>query len=179
MRPRRNPSRGRRSSGGQLASGSPYREAPTLVEEGNPAADFELASDSGEPVRLSDLRGKPVVLYFYPKDDTPGCATQACGIRDAYDEFERAGAVVLGVSPDKVASHVRFKEKYHLPFTLLADPDKEVARAYGVWGEKMRYGRKYFGIKRTTFVIGPDGTIKEIFRSVKPAEHDELVLGAL
>src|SRR6187399_1589975 len=110
-----------------------------MVAEGEAAPDFTLTSDGGDKVTLSDLRGKPVVLYFYPKDDTPGCTTQACGIRDAYGEFQRAGAVVLGVSPDKVASHVRFKEKFELPFTLLADTDKDVSNAYGVWGEKMRY----------------------------------------
>jgi peroxiredoxin Q/BCP len=133
-----------------------------VVEEGKPAPDFELQSDTGESVRLSALRGKPVVLYFYPKDDTPGCTTQACGIRDAYGEFQRAGAVVLGVSPDKIASHVKFKEK-----------------AYGVWGEKMRYGRKYFGIKRSTFVIDADGNIKKAMLNVTPATHADEVLTAL
>ena len=150
-----------------------------MVDEGEQAPDFELESDSGERVRLSTLRGKPVVLYFYPRDDTPGCTTQACGIRDAYGEFEQAGATVLGVSPDKVASHARFKAKFQLPFTLLADPDKEVAQAYGVWGEKMRYGRKYLGIKRTTFVIGPDGTVVKVIENVKAAEHAADVLAAL
>jgi peroxiredoxin Q/BCP len=150
-----------------------------VVNEGELAPDFTLLSDSGEPVTLSEFRGKPVILYFYPKDDTPGCTTQACGIRDAYDEFKRAGAVVLGVSPDKVASHARFKAKFELPFTLLADPDKEVAQAYGVWGEKMQYGRKYLGIKRTTFVIGTDGTVVKVFTDVKAAEHAYDVLAAL
>jgi thioredoxin-dependent peroxiredoxin len=154
-------------------------ERTDVVEEGKPAPDFELQSDAGESVKLSALRGKPVVLYFYPKDDTPGCTTQACGIRDAYDEFQRAGAVVLGVSPDKVASHVKFKEKFELPFTLLADTDKEVAKAYGVWGEKMRYGRKYFGIKRSTFVIDADGNIKKAMLNVTPATHADEVLTAL
>ena len=116
-----------------------------MIEEGEPAPDFTLPSDAGEQVTLSDFRGKPVVLYFYPKDNTPGCTTQACGIRDAYGEFERAGAVVLGVSPDKVASHVKFKEKYDLPFTLLADPDHAVAEEYGVWAEKKNYGRRTWG----------------------------------
>ena len=119
-----------------------------MVEEGQPAPDFELESDSGETVKLSDLRGKPVVLYFYPKDDTPGCAAQACGIRDAWGEFERAGAVVLGVSPDDEASHVKFKEKYELPFTLLADADHAVADAYGVWAEKTFAGKTYMGVER-------------------------------
>ena len=112
-----------------------------MIEEGQPAPDFELTSDSGETVKLSALRGKPVVLYFYPKDDTPGCTAQACGIRDAYGEFEQAGAVVLGVSPDSETSHVKFKEKYGLPFTLLADADHAVAELYGVWGEKTFAGQ--------------------------------------
>lgn len=150
-----------------------------MVEEGKPAPDFELESDAGESVKLSALRGKPVVLYFYPKDDTPGCTTQACGIRDAYGELQRAGAVVLGVSPDKVASHVKFKERFELPFTLLADIDKEVSKAYGVWGEKMRYGRKYFGIRRSTFVIGADGNVKKVMLNVKPDTHADDVLAAL
>src|SRR4249919_2810190 len=130
-----------------------------MIEEGKPAPDFELTTDTGERVSLSDFRGKPVVLYFYPKDDTPGCTTQACGIRDAYGEFERAGAVVLGVSPDEVGSHVEFKEKYSLPFTLLADPDHAVAEQYGAWGQKKNRGRTYDGIIRSTFVIGADGTL--------------------
>ena len=150
-----------------------------MVEEGSPAPDFELQSDTGEPVRLSSLRGKPVVLYFYPKDDTPGCTTQACGIRDAYGEFERAGAVVLGVSPDDERSHVKFKEKYGLPFTLLADPEHELAELYGVWGEKKFMGRSYLGVSRTTFVIGPDGTVVKVMENVKPATHADDVLSAL
>ncbi len=150
-----------------------------MVEEGTPAPDFALESDAGETVRLSELRGKPVVLYFYPKDDTPGCTTQACGIRDAYGEFERAGAVVLGVSPDGVARHVKFKDKYDLPFTLLADPDHAVAEQYGVWGEKKYMGREYMGVFRTTFVIGPDGTVRKVMRDVKPATHADDVLEAL
>jgi len=150
-----------------------------MIEEGSPAPDFELTSDSGETVKLSSLRGKPVVLYFYPKDDTPGCTTQACGIRDAYGEFERAGALVLGVSPDDERSHVKFREKYGLPFPLLADTDHEVAERYGVWGEKKFMGRTYFGVKRWTFVIGEDGTVKKVFPDVKPAEHADNVLAAL
>ena len=150
-----------------------------MVEEGKPAPDFELESDSGEKVKLSSLRGKPVVLYFYPKDDTPGCTTQACGIRDAYGEFQRTGAVILGVSPDGVDSHVKFKTKYDLPFTLLADPEKEVAQAYGAWGEKTNYGRTYFGILRATFVIGADGIVKKVFPKVTPATHADDVLAAL
>ena len=150
-----------------------------MIEEGEPAPDFELTSDSGESVRLSELRGKPVVLYFYPKDDTPGCTAQACGIRDAYGEFERAGAVVLGVSPDSESSHVKFREKYHLPFRLLADPDHTVAEQYGVWGPKKFRGRAFLGVKRSTFVIDADGTVKKVMHNVKPASHADDVLSAL
>jgi peroxiredoxin Q/BCP len=150
-----------------------------VVTEGDPAPDFTLVSDAGERVSLSDFRGKPVVLYFYPKDDTPGCTTQACGIRDAYAEFERAGAVVLGVSPDDEAAHVKFKDKYDLPFALLADPKHEVAERYGVWGEKRYAGRTYLGVHRTTFLIAPDGTVAKVFHDVKPATHADDVLAAL
>jgi thioredoxin-dependent peroxiredoxin len=150
-----------------------------VIEEGKPAPDFELKSDDGETVTLSSLRGKPVVLYFYPKDDTPGCTKQACGIRDAYDEFQRAGAVVLGVSPDDESSHVKFREKYELPFTLLADTDHAVSEQYGVWGEKSFAGRKYMGVNRSTFVIDADGTVKTVMHGVKPATHADDVLAAL
>jgi peroxiredoxin Q/BCP len=150
-----------------------------VIEEGKPAPDFQLTGDGGETVRLSDLRGRQVVLYFYPKDDTPGCTTQACGIRDAYDAFEREGAVVLGVSPDDEASHVKFKEKYHLPFTLLADEGHRVADEYGVWGPKTYMGRTYEGVERSTFVIDADGTVKRVMRKVKPARHADDVLEAL
>jgi peroxiredoxin Q/BCP len=151
----------------------------TVVEEGKPAPDFTLTSDSGEDVTLSSFRGKPVVLYFYPKDDTPGCTAQACGIRDVYGEFERAGAVVLGVSPDSESSHVKFKEKYGLPFTLLADPDHEVSDLYGVWREKTYAGRTYMGIDRSTFVVAEDGTLKKVMRKVKPDTHADEVLAVL
>jgi peroxiredoxin Q/BCP len=150
-----------------------------MVEEGKPAPDFELKSDSGETVKLSDLRGKQVVLYFYPKDDTPGCTTQACGIRDAYSEFEQEGAVVLGVSPDDERSHVRFKQKYELPFALLADVDHSVAEDYGVWVEKSYAGKKYLGVARSTFVIAEDGTIKRAMHDVKPDPHADDVLETL
>jgi peroxiredoxin Q/BCP len=150
-----------------------------VVEEGKPAPDFELPSDSGDTVKLSDLRGKQVVLYFYPKDDTPGCTTQACGIRDVYGEFERAGAVVLGVSPDDERSHVKFKEKYELPFTLLADVDHTVSEDYGVWGEKSFAGKKYKGVNRSTFVIAEDGTVKRAMYAVKPDTHADDVLETL
>ncbi len=150
-----------------------------MLTEGEPAPDFELTTDAGEKVKLSDLRGKPVVLYFYPKDDTPGCTTQACGIRDAYGEFEEEGAVVLGVSPDDERSHVKFREKYGLPFALLADTDHRVAEQYGVWGEKKYMGRTYMGVKRWTFLIDEDGNVKKVFPDVKPAEHADDVLAAL
>jgi peroxiredoxin Q/BCP len=153
-----------------------------MISEGMPAPDFELATDTGEPLRLSSLRGEPVVLYFYPRDATPGCTTQACGIRDAWEALSATNARVLGISPDGVASHQRFKATYELPFTLLADTEHTVAEAYGVWVEKTRYGRTYFGVERSTFVIGADGVVARVLRNVKPATHaDELVeaLGAL
>ena len=150
-----------------------------MVEEGKPAPDFELTSDSGERVRLSSLRGTPVVLYFYPRDDTPGCTAQACGIRDAYGELERAGARVLGVSPDTEESHVKFKSKYALPFTLLADPEHEVAEKYGVWVEKQNYGKKHMGVERSTFVIDADGNVARVMRRVNPRTHADAVLEAL
>jgi thioredoxin-dependent peroxiredoxin len=150
-----------------------------MVEEGQPAPDFELQSDSGETVRLSDLRGKPVVLYFYPKDDTPGCTAQACGIRDDWRAFEQHGAVVLGVSPDDERSHAKFKEKYGLPFTLLADPDHRLTEEYGFWVEKSMAGKRYMGVERSTVVIDEHGTVAKVFRRVKPAEHAQQVLTAL
>jgi thioredoxin-dependent peroxiredoxin len=150
-----------------------------VVNEGDPAPDFTLHSDAGDEVTLSSLRGRPVVLYFYPKDDTPGCTAQARGIRDAYGEFERAGAVVLGVSPDSVSRHVKFRDKYDLPFTLLADPDHEVAERYGVWGEESYKGRKYLGVTRSTFVIGPDGTVEKVMHDVNPTTHADDVLAVL
>jgi peroxiredoxin Q/BCP len=150
-----------------------------VIEAGKPAPDFELQSDTGETVRLSALRGKPIVLYFYPKDNTSGCTTQACGIRDAWAEFTAAGAVVLGISPDGVASHAKFKESYDLPFTLLADSDHAVSEAYGVWAEKSRYGRTYMGILRSTFVIDADGNIARVLANVQPATHADDVLAAL
>ena len=150
-----------------------------MVEEGNQAPNFSLTSDAGETVTLDSLRGKPVVLYFYSKDDTPGCTTQACGIRDAWGEFEQRGAVVLGVSPDSVASHLKFKEKHHLPFTLLADPDHDVAEEYGVWVEKSMHGKRYMGVERSTFVIDAGGNVARVMRKVKPDTHVDDVLAVL
>jgi peroxiredoxin Q/BCP len=150
-----------------------------VIEEGSPAPDFELQNDSGDSVRLSGLRGRQVVLYFYPRDDTPGCTRQACGIRDAYGQFERAGAVVFGVSPDTTASHEKFKRKHSLPFTLLADEGHEVAELYGVWKEKTMYGKKRFGIERSTFVIDEHGNVKKVMRRVKPDQHADDVLAVL
>jgi peroxiredoxin Q/BCP len=150
-----------------------------MVEEGKPAPSFALTSDAGETVTLESLRGTPVVLYFYPKDDTPGCTRQACGIRDAWGEFQRRGAVVLGISPDSAGTHVKFKEKYGLPFTLLADPDHSTAEAYGVWVEKKNYGKTYMGIERSSFVLDADGNVLKVMRRVKPDEHAADVLAAL
>jgi peroxiredoxin Q/BCP len=150
-----------------------------VVEEGKPAPEFELRNDEGDPVSLASLRGRPVVLYFYPKDDTPGCTTQACALRDAYGQFRERGAVVLGVSPDDEASHQRFRRKYELPFTLLADTGHEVAEQYGVWVERNRNGKRSMGIKRSTFVIDAEGTVVRALYGVKPEGHAELVLDAL
>jgi len=150
-----------------------------VIEEGAEAPDFELTTDDGEPLRLSALRGRPVVLYFYPKDDTPGCTTQACGLRDVYGELQGRGAVVLGISRDDQASHRRFKQKYGLPFTLLSDPDASVSDRYGVWVEKTSYGKKAMGIKRSTFVLDADGNVARALYGVKSDGHADLVLDAL
>ncbi|HEY6583758.1 MAG TPA: thioredoxin-dependent thiol peroxidase [Gaiellaceae bacterium] len=150
-----------------------------MVEEGSPAPTFTLTSDSGEQVSLESFRGQPVVLYFYPRDDTPGCTAQACGIRDNYDDFEERGAVVLGVSPDEETAHVKFKQKYGLPFTLLADPEHTVSELYGVWGERNYMGRTYMGVERSTFLIDSEGRVSKVMRKVKPDTHVEQVLQAL
>ncbi|HEY2603077.1 MAG TPA: thioredoxin-dependent thiol peroxidase [Thermoleophilaceae bacterium] len=149
------------------------------LNPGDPAPDFTLPDQHGNPVTLSSFRGRRVILYFYPKADTPGCTTQACGIRDHRADYEQADAVVLGVSPDAPKKIAKFDEKYGLGFTLLGDEDHSVAEQYGVWVEKSMYGRKYMGNERTTFVIGPDGDVQDVLRAVKPAQHDELVLGSL
>jgi peroxiredoxin Q/BCP len=150
-----------------------------VIEEGTEAPDFELATDDGSLVRLSELRGRPVVLYFYPRDGTPGCTTQACELRDQFAEFRERGAVVLGVSPDDETSHAKFRAKYSLPFSLLADPGHEVAELYGVWGEREYRGRKYMGINRSTFVIDGEGRVAKAFYGVKPQGHAAKVLAAL
>ena len=150
-----------------------------MIATGEPAPRFSLPSDQGGTVDLESLRGRAVVLYFYPKDDTSGCTTQACDFRDNWTEVQRRGAVVLGVSPDGLRSHAKFRKKYRLPFPLLADEDHAVAQAYGVWGEKSMFGHRYHGILRTTFVIGPDGRIARVFEKVKPKGHAAEVLAAL
>ncbi len=146
---------------------------------GIPAPDFELLDDTGTPRKLSDFRGKNVILYFYPKDDTPGCTTEACNFRDDYSAYEKADVVILGVSPDDVKSHVKFKKKYQLPFPLLADVGPKVCDLYQVWGPKKLMGREYEGVLRTTFLIGKDGGIVKVFEKVRPAEHSDEVLSAL
>ena len=154
-------------------------EVALPLREGDRAPDFTLIADTGEPVTLSSLQGSPIVLYFYPKDDTPGCTTQAREFRDEYSRFRQRGVVVLGVSPDDEASHVRFKEKYSLPFTLLADPDHRTDQDYGVWVEKTMYGKKRMGIKRSTFVIDGEGKVARAMYGVKPEGHADEVLEAL
>jgi peroxiredoxin Q/BCP len=150
-----------------------------VIEPGDAAPDFELPDHDGRAVKLSDFRGQPVVVYFYPKADTPGCTTQACGVRDRQADYAQAGAVVLGISPDTVAKVKKFHDKQGLNFSLLADEGHAVADEYGVWAEKSMYGKKYFGNERTTFVIDAGGHVASVLRKVKPAEHDALVLAAL
>ena len=152
---------------------------PGVVEEGAQAPDFTLESDAGKQVSLSQFRGTPVVLYFYPADDTPGCTAEACGFRDDWEAYQERGAVILGVSPDDVDSHVRFKDKYALPFTLLADPDHRVAELYGAWGEKNLYGNTVIGLIRSTFVIDENGVVAKAMRNVRARGHSEKVLAAL
>ena len=144
-----------------------------------PAPEFSLPDENGTVRTLREFRGKPVVLYFYPKDDTPGCTTEACNFRDDYHVYAENGIVILGISPDDAASHAKFKTKYNLPFTLLADEGHKIADQYGVWGLKKNYGKEYEGIFRTTFLVGPDGNILKVFENVKPDGHSKEVLAAL
>lgn len=144
-----------------------------------PAPDFTLPDETGAPRQLSSYRGKPVILYFYPKDDTPGCTKEACNFRDDYSAYEKAGVTILGVSPDSPASHVKFIKKYQLPFTLLSDEDHKVSEMYGAWGLKQNYGKTYEGILRTTFLIDPSGEIMKVFEKVRPAEHSAEILAEL
>ena len=150
-----------------------------MVEAGQPAPDFTLNDQLGKVVTLSKLKESPVVLYFYPKDDTPGCTKEACGFRDAFADFEKLGAKIVGVSPDSSDSHARFAGKFSLPFTLLADPENQVCNAYGVWKEKNRYGRKFMGVERTTFVIDRTGIVRAVFPRVKVDGHSTAVLEAI
>jgi peroxiredoxin Q/BCP len=149
------------------------------MSEGDKAPDFELLDQDGEVVKLSDHAGKTVVLYFYPRADTPGCTTQACGIRDRQSEYAAASATVIGVSPDEPAALRKFADKHSLDFTLVGDPDHSVAEAYGVWVEKSMYGKKYMGVQRATFIVGGDGRIARVFPKVSPKTHDDIVLEAL
>ncbi|MHB0859363.1 MAG: thioredoxin-dependent thiol peroxidase [Anaerolineae bacterium] len=150
-----------------------------MIKQNETAPDFSLASDQGQEITLSSFRGKKVVLYFYPKDDTPGCTTEACSFRDVNDDFLAKGAVVIGISPDTVESHQRFRQKHNLPFFLLSDPDHQVASAYGAWGEKKNYGKTYEGILRSTFVIDEEGKVVAVFPKVKPEGHAAEVLALL
>jgi thioredoxin-dependent peroxiredoxin len=150
-----------------------------MVQAGDKAPDFELPDQNDDPVKLSDLKGQTVVLYFYPRADTPGCTTQACGVRDHAADYAKAGARVLGISPDEVAAIEKFAGKYDLGFTLLADSDHKVAEAYGAWGEKSMYGKKYMGVLRCTFIVDPEGKIARVLPKVQPKKHDGLVLKAL
>jgi thioredoxin-dependent peroxiredoxin len=149
------------------------------ITEGTPAPQFSLPDETGTIRNLSDFAGQTIVLYFYPKDDTPGCTTEACNFRDDYSAYEQAGVTILGVSPDSPKSHTKFKEKFNLPFSLLADEQHELCEQFGVWGPKKFMGREYMGVNRTTFVIGPDGIVKKVFENVKPAEHSVEVLAAV
>ena len=149
------------------------------LKEGDPAPEFTALTNGGGKVSLADFKGKNVILYFYPRDNTPGCTKEACAFRDEFAAFKKKGAVVLGVSTDSAKSHDKFVEKQKLPFTLLADEDKKIVQAYGVWGEKSFMGMKYMGTNRVTFLIGPDGRVKKIWPKVKPAQHAEEVLAAL
>ena len=155
------------------------KEIQLKLKVGDKAPTFNVATSGGGKISLADYLGKNVILYFYPRDDTPGCTKEACAFRDGFADFKKKGAVIFGVSPDSVKSHDKFVEKFKLPFTLLADEDKKIVSDYGVWGEKSFMGKKYLGVYRVTFLIGPDGKIKKIWPTVKPEEHAAEVLAAL
>ena len=155
------------------------KEIELKLKEGDKAPTFTVATSGGGKISLAEYLGKNIILYFYPRDDTPGCTKEACAFRDGFADFKKMGVVIFGVSPDSVKSHDKFVEKFKLPFTLLADEDKKIVEAYGVWGEKSFMGKKYLGVSRVTFLIGPDGRIKKIWPTVKPEEHAAEVLAAL
>lgn len=150
-----------------------------ILSEGTKAPDFELTDSQGKNHTLADFAGQTIVIYFYPKDDTPGCTKEACSFRDSYKDFRDAGVEIIGISPDTEKSHQKFQQKYELPFILLSDPDHAVCEKYGVWGLKKNYGREYEGVYRTTFIIDPQGVIKRVFKNVKPSDHSQEVLQAM
>lgn len=150
-----------------------------ILTEGNKAPEFELKDSEGKTHTLADFAGQTVVIYFYPKDDTPGCTKEACSFRDSYKDFRDAGVEIIGISPDTEESHQKFQQKYELPFILLSDPDHAVCEKYGVWGVKKNFGREYEGVYRTTFIIDPQGVIKRVFKNVKPSDHSQEVLQAM
>lgn len=150
-----------------------------IPQEGNKAPDFNLPASTGGKIALKDLKGRNIVVYFYPKDDTPGCTVEACGLRDSFKEIEKLGTVILGVSPDSIISHGKFISKFKLPFALLADEDKKMCQDYGVWVEKSMYGKKYMGVARTTFIIDKNGKVARVFEKVKPEGHDQEIIAAL
>jgi peroxiredoxin Q/BCP len=156
-----------------------YKQEDEMLEIGDQAPNFTLKNEAGEDVTLSSFRGKPVIMYWYPRDDTPGCTTEACSFRDAYGEFRQAGAVVLGVSTDDVGSHAKFKSKYNLPFTLLSDPGHQVADQYGVWGKKKFMGREFEGVQRVTYLIDEQGIVKQVWPKVNPEGHADEILAVL
>ena len=169
----------KKSAGKKPMARAPSTTGPAVPKEGGKAPDFKAVAHDGSPVRLSDFKGRPVVLYFYPKDDTPGCTVEACGFRDLHGQLRRHKAVVLGVSPDSPGKHEKFRAKFDLPFTLIADEQHAVAEKYGVWREKSMYGRVYMGVARTTFVIDAGGKIAKVFEAVKPKDHDQEVLAVI
>ena len=150
-----------------------------MIKENTKAPDFKLQNQEGRSVSLADFSGKPLILYFYPKDDTPGCTTEACSFRDDYSVYQQMNVEIVGISPDDVKSHDKFAEKYELPFELLADDGQQVCEAYGVWGKKKNFGKEYFGVKRTTFLIDADGMVRKVFEGVKPASHSQEVIEAV